>query len=175
MRFYYCNVCHYRKKFKRERQDVSNWSCFSVLSVHTCWIFTQWSSEKLRWRCTVFQVSTHFFILYEFIRRGLPLRSSDQALGSQCRGSGFEPWSGTRSHTLQPRPGPTKATSIWLHAEFYNMLIPYLVPLGKVWIYMHVGGSRLRTVQNIYEAPISRKVQVCITLQLCINVQISII
>ena len=90
-------------------------------------------------------------------------------------GLGLSPGQGTRSHTLQPRPGPTKATSIWLHAEFYNMLIPYLVPLGKVWIYMHVGGSRLRTVQNIYEAPISQKSTGVHHFMLCINVQISII
>ena len=86
-------------------------------------------------------------------------------------GLGLSPGQGTRSHTLQPRPGPTKATSVWLHAEFYNMLIPYLVPFGKAWIYMHAGGSRIHTVQNIYEVPISQKSTGIHRFMLCINVQ----
>ena len=51
------------------------------------------------------------------------------------------------------------------------MLIPYLVPLGKVWIYMQVGVSRLHTVRNIYESPISQKSTGLYHFMLCINVQ----
>ena len=49
--------------------------------------------------------------------------SEVKTLCSPCKGLGLIPGQGTRSHMLQPRPGPTKATFIWLRIEFDRVQI----------------------------------------------------